>query len=452
MPPKRTSKRNSQAGGAATKPRSTKKPKKAAAPPSPKHPPAAEAPPAVAASPKKKEKKVYHLVVLGNGNWKQFSNASDFDEFMADYGDNVKASHKFSAKKLMQEKTKEVEAGKAAAAAAAAAAASTAVTIKKEKGTVETIDLTEDQKMSAEKIVRSFRENSPSDRVELVYRTTSSTKQVLVIILILDASGKLKWWFKGEDFARRLEYYVREATIDDEFLKEALTRMDWGLRRDPARDCNDILQDHIKRKIFEKGKKVRYEETGVSLDVTVPFTYLPIPVENIGSTAEETEWIESELKKLARSIIDLHKSSLYKAVLQGTLTGPQWLAMTKPERQATQTYDQFFNTCVTRVTRCENLNTILIRKSVTEAMQVLLDDSMPNYGKKYPSLLDSDALAAVPEKGCNDDGSDSDSGSGSDNDDDDDDAVDGDNGNVASNGFTQEDQDEKEDENEDVTA
>ena len=398
----------------------------------------------MAALPKKKEKKVYHLVVLSNGDWKQFSNASDFDEFMADYSDNVKASHKFSAKKLMQEKTKEVEAGKAAAAATA----STAVTIKKEKGTMETIDLTEDQKMSAEKIVRSFRENSPSDRVELVYRTTSSTKQVLVIILILDASGKLKWWFKGEDFARRLEYYVREATINDEFLKEALTRMDWGLRRDPARDCNDILQDHIKRKIFEKGKKVRYEETGVSLDVTVPFTYLPIPVENIGSTAEETEWIESELKKLARSIIDLHKSSLYKAVLQGTVTVPQWLAMTKPERQATQTYDQFFDTCVTRVTRCENLNTILIRKSVTEAMQVLLDDSMPNYGKKYPSLLDSDALAAVPENG----GSDSDSGSGSDSDDDDGDAVDGDNDNVASGGATQEDQDEKEDEEEGVSA
>lgn len=382
MPPKRTASKRKTASQAAAARKKTKKAPAAA--------PALDLVSRADLTKKKRAKKTYHLVVLGNGDWKQFDNVADFDEFMADYGDNVKAKHQFTAKKQLTDKITEVKAGKAAAVAAVAAASVGSVAIKIERGVGDSIgqDLTSNQKASAEKIIRAFRENSPSDRVELIWRTTSSSKKLLVIILILDSSGKLKWWFKGMAFAQLLGHYVRDADIPDQVLRDALSNVAWGFRRDPAGDSNDILQDIMKRRVTNKGGKTTWEPTGTTLDVTIPFTCIDIPVDTFTSKVEETVWIETTLKTLAQSLVDLHKDCVYKTVLQGTVTPAQWFAMTTPSRPGTQTYDQFFDTCVTRVTLCENLNTMLTRSSVADAMQVLLDNTMPNYGKKYPGLLD----------------------------------------------------------------
>lgn len=168
---------------------------------------------------------------------------------------------------------------------------------------------TADEIESARQLSMLTADDSPTNHIIGHYRTTSHSFMCAIVINFMSVFGGHSWIWKPVLMVNILSKMHKCVRITDPILVEALENMTHAYARDP--DSPDAHKKLVK--IFtppgEPQKNIPIEEFRA-------YTYITIPVENLETTEQETEWLVRTIEALMLQIGDLMNSNVFELTLK----------------------------------------------------------------------------------------------------------------------------------------
>ena len=224
---------------------------------------------------------------------------------------------------------------------------------------------------------------TPSNTLDITWRTSSTSKAVLIIINQTNQKGDQFWFWKPEQFTMILNAMVDDSPHPDKYVNEVLKNMSYAAKRDPKKGTNDQDERERLEKIEPKSKggNIQWVGTGKCDPLYLCYSFFTIPVENFKNKEDEQEWIQLKCNAVGEYLIEMQTNDeTFKELFKLTSITPKFADV------ALRSYrNQYYNKCTVSVDHCANVNSYFIREYVQKVMGVLLAND--NEQKKYENRM-----------------------------------------------------------------
>jgi hypothetical protein len=160
---------------------------------------------------------------------------------------------------------------------------------------------------SAKRLAAESEDSSPSNEIVATWKTTSHSTLVVVFIELLTAEGNIPWCWKPLVVIGTLSRWPQFFKVNDEEFGNFLRSLSHAFVRDPTSvDPNKKLVTLFNP---SPGKTI-------NIDNHILYGYVNIPVDDLGSTEEEKNWINERMNLLLDQFRTLMELPLFEAALK----------------------------------------------------------------------------------------------------------------------------------------
>jgi hypothetical protein len=252
--------------------------------------------------------------------------------------------------------------------------------VKKEK-------LTPEEERALARITKYREEHAPTKTINVIWKTTSFSRAVLVFIEIRDQNGKHYWCFKARDFVETMKAFAADKTtkLNGLHTKQLIENLHFAERRNPDKGENsaDTVKGYTNYQAYTHFVLRELNNAGIT------------------NSEQETEHITNILKYFGSELKRIMSSNLYIASLRDCVSKYSKLLDSKMfEPQKGVDYQTFMQQCTVLVKPMVNLTDHVIRDrlNVLRGILALHDTPEPKYG-----LIPDEDLPPEEATGAKDD-------------------------------------------------
>lgn len=254
-------------------------------------------------------------------------------------------------------------------------------------GVVTMTKMTDADRVKLEDALARIDEDRPSDRIELHYKTSSTSLACVFIIRFKTAEGKEDWRVKGDAMAVALRCYAHAIHQNDDTLDYALQNIESGVIRDPSGDQNKAFTNEWTSP--ETKRVMHFPYYAMS-------THFLLPEELFEDSDEEEHHMKKTAIELGAKILEIMKTEAYADCLERAINNPRiWSRIGNPA-EPNKHYVTFIKSCKVKAVKCENFNKHVVLSDATKHVATLYSHKAGE-GAKYPT--------EVPDEDDSDNGS-----------------------------------------------
>ncbi len=308
----------------------------------------------------------YRIYIMDNSKYQAYDDIKQADEFYDDMQSIIVDKRSFSSKKKFNDYKKFIEKKKSTGDGKVDATTPVA-------SVNPNMTMSPQEMASVERCKKRRELMRPSNRIELVYKTTKRSKICVVVFRFRDVMGKDFWLCKPANLKDTLKAYVQDFPRDDSDIQHAMENIYLVKMRDP----NGGPEAGVSKSIKRNDKTVTYEEY-------VGVTHIPIPVDKIESYEEEEAHIQDACRRIGENFKTILASDTFQAILQCAVSEKFWKQLTDPK--SGPNFVQYMNESKVVVQQSLNLNSHVVLADVKAIMLSLVEESAPQ--NKYPEMVD----------------------------------------------------------------
>jgi len=241
-----------------------------------------------------------------------------------------------------------------------------------------------DDQTKLDKVLRDIDAKRPSDKIEIFFRTSTTSKAVSIIVRFYNIQGRDVWNIKPDAVALALSNFGKVFKQEDKTVEQAILNLTYGRMRDLSGDPN---------KVATKTWTSPTNQSERSFDTFVVMTHFILPdLEELPTKDSESMFVEKTCRALGTTILYVLKQDTFAKCYQHAIKNDRvWSAVTGQSGKGEgKSYVDFAKTAKVVVTLCPNFNTHVVKGDAAKLCTILYDN---NYDKpKYPEpdLSDSE--------------------------------------------------------------
>ena len=147
------------------------------------------------------------------------------------------------------------------------------------------------------------------ERIELYYRTTSTSRILMIIIRFMDAAGNDSWVWKPDFMVPALMACVRGGSVQDPIVCEFLANLALGKASDPN-------ETNKNRPLVVQYSLPNDPQETINRHVRRAYSHVTIPHGEIETRQDELTWIVSAVEQVGQGLRRVMGSSEFKASLE----------------------------------------------------------------------------------------------------------------------------------------
>lgn len=233
-----------------------------------------------------------------------------------------------------------------------------------------------DDQAKLDKALLEIDAKRPSDKIEIYFRTSSTSKAVSLIIRCYNVQGRDVWNVKPDGASLALSNFSMVFKQENKYVEQALLNLSYGRMRDLSGDPN---------KVATKTWTSPSTQTERNFDTYVMTTHFILPpLEELVDIASEDFFIQETCHDLGKAILYILSQDTFARCYQHAIKNERiWNAVIgKSGRGEGRSYIDFARAAKVVVTHCPNFNTHVVKADAAKLCSILLNNT---YGKtKYP--------------------------------------------------------------------
>jgi hypothetical protein len=233
-------------------------------------------------------------------------------------------------------------------------------------------------------VIASMQERKPSNRINIHYRTNSSSHACVFLIECLNSTGKHQWNVKADILAHPIKIFPSEFNSDpaaqpavqDDVLAACFYNIRSMILRDSSGGPDAPLQ--TKWVSPDKSREITYNQYLLA-------SHFVIPVDQFSSFDDEADYIEMKLKTFGAALKKVLLSPLFERLHEANCPKESvWKAMNGlGPKNGGLTFSAYIADAAVHVSRCENLNNHVTKMEADKLMTVLWQERKNGSRPKY---------------------------------------------------------------------
>ena len=241
-----------------------------------------------------------------------------------------------------------------------------------------------DEQTKLDKVLRDIDAKRPSDKIEIFFRTSTTSKAVSIIVRFFNLQGRGVWNIKPDAVSLALSNFGKVFKQEDKTVEQALLNLTYGRMRDLTGDPN---------KVATKTWTSPTNQSERSFDTYVVMTHFILPdLDQLPTKDSESMFIDKTCKALGITILYILKQDTFAKCYQHAIKNDRvWSAVTGQSGKGEgKSYIDFAKNAKVVVTLCPNFNTHVVKADAAKLCTILYDNNYDTPKYPEPDLSDSE--------------------------------------------------------------